>query len=74
MHVVWDFASDVKAAGLTSLDAEGIGTGVRGRAEVGLRAQSSQGFSLDVSASYDGIGLGNYNAVSGRAVVRVPLN
>jgi hypothetical protein len=47
---------------------------VRGRAEIGLRASTSTGIGLDFSGSYDGIGAKDYDAFTGKATVRVPLN
>jgi hypothetical protein len=55
-----------------------VGTGeFRGRVELGLRLQEAAavtGVALDFSASYDGIGADDYDAVEGKAAVRVPLN
>ena len=46
----------------------------RSRAEIGLRASTSGGIGLDLSGSYDGIGAKDYDAFTGKATVRVPLN
>ena len=71
----YSFANDNPAAGFGQLNGESAGpTGVRGRTEVGMRANASNGMSLDVSGSYDGIGLGSYSAFTGRATLRLPLN
>jgi outer membrane autotransporter protein len=75
VQVIWNFANDTTAAGFGQINGDPAGpAGVRGRAEVGLRASTSMGISLDLSGSYDGIGASDYNAFTGRATVRVPLN
>ncbi len=74
VQVIWNFANDTTAAGL-QVGGENAGpSGVRGRVEAGLRAVTSGGIGLDVSGSYDGIGANGYNAVTGKATLRVPLN
>jgi len=42
--------------------------------ELGLSIQTPFGQSLDLSSSYDGIGVSDYQAISGQAAVRLPLN
>ena len=75
VQLIWNFAGGTTVAGSSALNGDAVGpNGVRGRTELGLRAQSSNGFSLDFSGSYDGIGVGNYSAATGRATLRVPLN
>jgi outer membrane autotransporter protein len=75
VQLIYNFANETTAAGMGGLGEDAAGPdGVRGRAAVGVRAKTSDGFSLDVSGSYDGIGASNYNAVTGRVMVRVPLN
>jgi len=39
-----------------------------------VRIYQANGNSLDLSGSYDGIGLGTYQAVRGSTRVTVPLN
>jgi hypothetical protein len=46
--------------------------GVRGKAEVGLRATTASGVGL--SGSFDGIDSSDDHAVAGKAAVRIPLN
>lgn len=75
MQLIWNFAGDTAIAGQGQLDGENAGPeGGRGRAEIGLRASAIGGFGIDLSGSYDGIGVSGYSAVTGRAAVRVPLN
>jgi outer membrane autotransporter protein len=47
---------------------------IRGRVELGMRAITPSGLTVDVSGSYDGIGAGSWHAVSGMASISVPLN
>ena len=73
--MLWNFAGDTIASGLAQINGENAGpVGVRGRAEIGLRASTPGGIGLDLSGSYDGIGSKGYDAVAGKATVRVPLN
>ncbi len=68
---IWSFAGngvDV-VAGIPAGPDE-----LRGKIEVGIRATTPGGLVLDLSGSYDGIGAGDWQAVSGVASVRVPLN
>ena len=72
LDVIWNFAADN-----APVSVSGVPTGpegVRGRAEIGMRATASSGLSLDVSGSYDGIGAKGFDAIIGKATVRVPLN
>ena len=75
VQLIWNFADDTTVAGVGALNGDVAGpSGACGRTELGLRARSSSGISLDFSGSYDGIGAGNYSAAIGRANLRVPLN
>jgi hypothetical protein len=74
LHVIWDLASETTAAGLGSLVAEQKGSGAGGRSELGLRAMTPSGITMDMSGSYDGIGSSTVKAVSGRASLAVPLH
>lgn len=47
--------------------------GVRGRIEIGQRATTSSGISIQMSGSYDGIGSKGYEAYSAKAQVHLPL-
>jgi hypothetical protein len=47
---------------------------VRGRVEVGLKAQLPRDLVLDVSGSYDGIGSEDFHSVGTKATLRAPLN
>ena len=75
MNVIWDFAAETSAAGITPAASEtGRAGGVRGSSEVGVRALTGSGIGIEVSGNYDGIGSDTYRAVTGRAAVNVPLN
>jgi outer membrane autotransporter protein len=75
VQVIWNFAGDTTVAGQGQLNGENAGPqGVRGRAELGLRATSAGGVGLDLSSAYDGIGTNGYSNVTARATVRLKLN
>jgi outer membrane autotransporter protein len=75
-EAIWTFTRDVSIGGTSETFAgDAIGPpGLRGRVEIGLRAVNTGGTVIDFSGAYDGIGAGDYNATTGRAVLRVPLN
>jgi outer membrane autotransporter protein len=71
--VIWNFAAD------NSTISGGLGDpaapiGVRGSVELGLRATSYQGITIDLSATYDGIGASDWDAITGRARARIPFD
>ena len=71
-HVIWNFHGSE-----LPVDLGGTLTGpegVRGRIEVGLGLKLYDGVMIDLGAAYDGIGSGDFSAVTGKATVRVPLN
>ncbi len=71
-EAIWNFTES--ATGLTTIDPA-VGTDAwRGKVELGLRLSNLPGQVLDFSASYDGIGSGDYRAISGMAVLRFPMN
>lgn len=72
--LIWNFDAHARADGIPNLDAASSPEGVRGRLEIGLRAEFARGPSVDLSGSYDGIGTSAFHAVSGRAGIRVPFN
>ena len=75
VELIWNFADDATAAGLGDLvDGSGGTSPVRGRAVAGVRIVGPDGISIDAQSGYDGIGSGDYKAISGSASVRVPLN
>jgi hypothetical protein len=75
LQVISNFAGDTTANGFGQINGEDAGPlGVRGRAELGIRATIPGGIGLDLSGSYDGIGSGDYTAVTDKATVRVPFN
>jgi hypothetical protein len=73
LQVVWDFVASARANNLVATGSDHNGA-LRGRSEVGLRAAAPGGVTLDVSGSYDGIGIRSYSAITGTAAVRMPLN
>jgi outer membrane autotransporter protein len=74
-NVIWNFADDASAPGVVALDGSPAGVSdVRGSAEVGVRIVGPGAVSIDAQGTYDGIGSKDYEAVSGRASLRVPLN
>ena len=74
-QLIWNFAGGTTASGLGSVGGDTTGpSGARGRVELGVTSTAPTGISLDVSGSYDGIGAKSYDAVSGRATLRMPLN
>ena len=75
LQVIWDFARDTSATGLGSINGSAAGqAAIRGKADIGLRATTVGGIGVDLSGSYDGIGSSGVQTVTGKAVVRVPLN
>ncbi len=75
LQVIWNFAGGFTSDVLGEINGENAGpAGARGRANLGLRAISYNGIRLDLSGSYDGIGIKDYDAFIGRATVQVPLN
>ena len=72
IEAIWNFNASDRVA-----DFGGTLTGpaeVRGKVELGLKTQFTNGVGLDVSGSYDGIGSKSFNAVGGKATLRIPLN
>ncbi len=75
LQVIWNFAGGFTSDVLGEINGENAGpAGARGRANLGLRAIKYNGMQLDLSGSYDGIGIKDYDAFIGRATVEVPLN
>jgi hypothetical protein len=72
LEAIWNFESsdDVADFGGTLAGPQEV----RGRVELGIAAQLTDGLTLDLSGSYDGIGSDNYDALTGRAMLRMPLN
>ncbi len=71
-ELIWNFTASDKVA-----DFGGTLSGpeeLRGRIELGLRTQFTNGVGLDLSGSYDGIGSDSFHALGAKATVRVPLN
>lgn len=68
---IWNFESSGVSVVATTLASE---EDVRGKVEVGFRALSVEGITLDASGSYDGIGTGDYHAVTGTGRLGIPLN
>lgn len=75
VQLIWNFAGETTIAGQGALTGENFGPqGVRGRVELGLRATTTEGIGLDAAGSYDGIGANGDHALTGKVIVRVPLN
>jgi hypothetical protein len=68
---IWNFHQD---AGLINIDDLVSSEEVRGRAEAGVMLYTLGGIALGASISYDGIGSSDYEAIGGRARVRMPFN
>jgi outer membrane autotransporter protein len=68
---IWNFHQD---AGDINIDDLITTKDVRGRAEAGVTIYAWDGIALGASVSYDGIGSSDYEAIGGRARVRVPFN
>ncbi len=71
LQAIWNFT-----AAKTGADFGGTLAGpqeLRGRVEAGVKFQGPSGSSLDVNVNYDGIGSRSYQAVGGKATVRIPL-
>jgi outer membrane autotransporter protein len=68
---IWNFHQD---AGLINIDDLVSSEEVRGRAEAGVMLYTLGGIALGASVSYDGIGSSDYEAIGGRARVRMPFN
>ncbi len=74
VQAIYNFAGSVTSSvGLVPGESAGP-AGARGRLEIGQRAVTSGGVSLDLGASYDGIGSKGYDAYSAHAQVHVPLD
>ena len=72
LEAIWNFESSDRVA-----DFGGTLSGpeeVRGRIEVGLRSRLPSGVGFDISGSYDGIGSSTFQAMGGKATLRVPFN
>ncbi|MEQ1718392.1 MAG: autotransporter outer membrane beta-barrel domain-containing protein, partial [Hyphomicrobium sp.] len=72
LQAIWNFAG----SNVIDFDS-GVPTGppgVRGRVELGVQALSTGGVGLDLSGSYDGVGSDDFQAITGRATLTVPLN
>jgi outer membrane autotransporter protein len=73
LQAIWNFSGDDGAA-TTFEGTLGGPEGLRGKLQLGLKALLTDGVSVDLSGSYDGIGAADYQAVEGSAAVRFPLN
>jgi outer membrane autotransporter protein len=68
---IWNF--DRHTNSTLFISEEGVGEELRGRVELGVRMTTAAGMTLGASASYDGLGSGDYSAVSGRLLLTIPL-
>jgi hypothetical protein len=68
---VWNFMQD---RGAVAVDEQLFGEELRGRVETGLMVHMRSGLAFGASVSYDGFGTSDYQAIAGKARLRVPLN
>jgi outer membrane autotransporter protein len=68
---VWNFTQD---AGVGAIDDLAFGEDLRARIEAGVMVYLRGGLSVGAAVSYDGIGASDYQAIAGKARVRMPLN
>ena len=68
---VWNFTQD---AGVGAIDDLAFGEDLRGRVEAGVMIYLRGGLSVGAAVSYEGIGASDYQAIAGKARVRMPLN
>jgi hypothetical protein len=61
-------------AGVVAIDDLAFGEDVRARIEAGVMIYIRGGLSVGAAVSYDGIGASDYQAIAGKARVRMPLN
>jgi hypothetical protein len=74
LQLISTFGDTSAAGGFGQIDGSNAGpVGTRGRSEIGLNMTTLSGFGIDLSGGYDGIGAGDYSALSGRVMVRVPF-
>ena len=72
IEAIWNFATNdiIEVA-----DGSPAGPpGLRGKVNIGLQAVTPGGISIEISGNYDGLGVEDFDAVSGTAMFRVPLN
>ncbi len=67
---IWAFIQDSSRSLSFAPDA---GEELRGKAELGVTVRGQRGVALQAAGSYDGIGTNDYNALSGRVRLTVPL-
>lgn len=67
---IWNFSQDT--AGVTTT-TNSAAVDFRAKAEVGVRVLVPSGVSVEAHGSYDGIGVQNYDAITGRAVLSIPF-
>ncbi|WP_159436598.1 autotransporter domain-containing protein [Pseudovibrio sp. Tun.PSC04-5.I4] len=72
-QVIWNFANRTSATGVPSSKSDGTNN-LRARAELGLKISMPNGIGADLQGSYDGIGSDDFEAISGRMRVNIPLN
>jgi len=68
---IWNFT---QAAGVAAIDDLAFGEDVRARIEAGVMVYMRGGLSVGAALSYDGIGTSDYQAIAGKARVRMSLN
>ncbi len=72
--VIWNSNGGTEILDPAGNNMSSASTGARGRVELGMLAATVSGVTVDLSGSYDGVGVSNYRSLGGRAIVRVPLN
>jgi outer membrane autotransporter protein len=74
-NILWTFTENLDIAGGNSIDGEPSGPGgLRGNVDFGLSVAWMSGTSIDLSGTYDGIGVSDFESKTGRAMLNVPLN
>ena len=68
---VWNFTQN---PGVGAIDDLAFGEDLRARIEAGVMVYMRGGLSVGAAVSYDGIGASDYQAIAGKARVRMPLN
>lgn len=68
---IWNFHRGTSGVTTTTAAA---GVELRAKAEVGVNVRLPNGVKVEANGSYDGLGVEDYNAVTGRMQLSVPLN
>ncbi len=71
LQALWNFTQKNGAVAAGNVAGS---TDVRGRVKVDLNVRTTNGVSVGLEGTYDGIGAKNFDAIGGSVKVRVPLN